>query len=89
MLSDDAKRLGMTFATAESCQEVRIVDLESGSVLLKIPCAHAQEKNAAMIRLSPDGTLAMTATVWNQTRSVTGRMGSFASTTWKARIRVG
>ena len=56
----------MTFATAESCQEVRIVDLESGSVLLKIPCAHAQERNAAMTRLSPDGKLAMTTTLWNK-----------------------
>ena len=65
-LSDDGKRLGMSLAAAESTPEVRIVDLESGSVLLKIPCAHAQEGNAAMTRLSPDGKLAMTTTLWNQ-----------------------
>ena len=49
-LSDDGKRLGMSLGAADhSAAEVRIVDLESGSVLLKIPCAHAQEGNAAMI----------------------------------------
>lgn len=65
-LSDDAKRLSMILTSADNCcEEVRIFDLESGSVLLKFPCAHAREGNAAITRLSPDGKLAMTATLWN------------------------
>ena len=82
-LSDDGKRLGMSLGAADKrTPEVRIVDLESGSVLLKIPCAHTQEGNAR-----DDPALAGWQarddcdTCGTKTRSVNGRMGSFASTT--------
>ena len=66
-LSDDGKRLGMSLGvTIDRTAEMRIVDLESGNILLKIPCALTEGNSGMMIRLSPDGKLAITATLWNQ-----------------------